>query len=54
MRRLSPLFLFSGLFLLLFLAVGIKLGVRESQRRDKLAYKLKQGVARLQDRLGLS
>ena len=54
MRKHPFMFLFGGLFLLLFLMTGITLGVEESHRRGRLSYKAKQGARRLQALLGMS
>ncbi len=53
MKRNPFAFLFSG-FLLLLLLVGITVGTKEVQRRNRLSYRVRHRVHRIKTLLGLS
>lgn len=53
MKRNPFAFLFSG-FLLLLLLVGITVGTKEVQRRNRLSYLVRHRVHRIKTLLGLS
>jgi len=54
MHKTPLMLLLSGVFLLVFLFTGVKLGIDESHRRNKLSYKIKQRTRRLQAFFGLT
>lgn len=53
MRREPFAFLVSG-FLLILMLFGITVGIKESQRRSKLSYRIRHRVRRLRDVFGLT
>ena len=53
MQRNPFAFLFSG-FLLLLLLVGVTVGTKEVQRRNRLSYRVRHRVHRIKTLLGLS
>lgn len=54
MHKTPLMLLLSGVFLLVFLFTGVKLGIDESHRRNRLSYKIKQRTRRLQAFFGLT
>jgi hypothetical protein len=53
MRRNFWAFLYSGIALILLL-LGITVGVKEAQRRNRLSFRVRQRARHIRSRLGLS